>query len=443
MSQSRPDAQRLAPPRERWSWALYDFANTIFSMNIVTLYFAVWIVMERGASNIAYSIATSLSSVAVLVAAPWIGAVSDASGRRKPWVIGLTIASVAATLALGPLGHARLPRAASLAALLAAFAVANTAYQLALPPYNAMLTDLAPPSGRGRLSGFGTAVGYVGSIAGVLLVAPFVTGAVGLLPAGGRQAAFAPTAALFFLFSLPLFFFCRDHGARPRGSGPRIRLASLGGELVGAFREAGRFPGLRRFVVASYFYQDGLGTAIAFMALYAVAVLGLPVGGEIRLFVTLTIPAIVGAYLAGRACDRFGPRRTLMLVLVGWIAGLLIIALSPSLTGFWAGGVVVGLAFGGIWSAERPLLLRLVPAGEAGRFFGLRALSARAAAIVGPLVWAAIVDGLSRPLGAGIAYRLAVASLAVFMVIALVLLAGVPDRIAEDDRAESIRIPAP
>jgi UMF1 family MFS transporter len=131
-----------------------------------------------------------------------------------------------------------------------------------------------------------------------------------------------------------------------------------------------------------------------------------------------------------------------MLVLVGWIAGLLIIALSPSLTGFWAGGVVIGLAFGGIWSAERPLLLRLVPAGEAGRFFGLLALSARAAAIVGPLVWAAIVDGLSRPLGFGLAYRLAVASLAVFMVIALVLLAGVPDRIAAGG-AESTRIPAP
>ena len=77
-----------APLRERVSWALYDFANTIFSMNIVTLYFAVWIVAERGASNMAYSIATSLSSAAVLVAAPWIGArlrrleAPQALGRR-------------------------------------------------------------------------------------------------------------------------------------------------------------------------------------------------------------------------------------------------------------------------------------------------------------------------------------------------------------------------
>lgn len=427
--------------RERWSWALYDFANTIFSMNIVTLYFAVWIVTERGASNTAYSVATSLSSLAVLVAAPWIGAVSDASGRRKPWVVAFTLACVAATFALSPLAGVPLPKGASLAALLAAFVVANTAYQLAQPPYNAMLVDLAPRAERGRLSGFGTAIGYVGSIAGVLLVAPFVTGAGGLIPAGGRQAAFAPTAALFLLFALPLFFFCRDHRPLPRAAAPRVEPAALALELVRAFRETRRHPGLRRFVVASYFYQDALGTAISFMALYAVAVLGLPPGGEIRLFVTLTIPAIAGAYLAGRACDRFGPRRTLQGVLVGWIAGLLVIALSPSLAGFWAGGVLVGFAFGGIWSAERPLLLTLAPPAEAGRFFGLLALSARAAAIAGPLVWAAIVDGLSGSLGAGPAYRLAVGSLAALMLVALLLLVGVPDRRVAEDEALSNRIP--
>jgi MFS transporter, UMF1 family len=414
--------------RERWSWALYDFANTIFSMNIVTLYFSVWIVAERGASNTAYSVATSLSSAAVLFAAPWIGAVSDASGRRKPWVVGLTLVCVAATLLLAPLGRMLLPQAVSLGILLAAFALANTAYQLALPPYNAMLSDLAPPAERGRLSGLGTAVGYAGSIAGVLLVAPFVTGAGGLVPAGGRQAAFAPTAVLFLLFSLPLFFFCRDHRPRPRAGRPSVRLSDLAVELVRAFRSARRHRGLVRFVVASYFYQDALGTAIAFMALYAVSVLGLPPGGEVRLFVTLTIPAIVGAELAGRASDRFGPRRTLLAVLGGWIVGLAVIALSTSLKGFWAGGGLVGLCFGGIWSAERPLLLRLVPEGEGGRFFGLLALSARAAAIVGPLVWAAIVDGLSGPLGSASAYRLAVASLAAMMLVALLLLRGVPDR---------------
>ncbi len=393
-------------------------------MNVVTLYFAVWLVTERGGTNTAYSIATSLSSAAVLFAAPWVGAFSDATGRRKPWVVALTLVCVAATIALSPLGRG----GSGLVPLLAAFAVANTAYQLALTPYNAMLPELVPPEERGRLSGVGTAVGYAGSIAGVLLVAPFVTGGLGI-PAGGRAASFVPTAALFLLFSLPLFVFCRDHRPVARGERRRPRLADLLGELGAAFRGARRYPGLLRFVVSSYFYQDALGTAISFMALYAVAVLGLPAGGEIRLFVVLTIPAMIGAYVAGRACDRFGPRRTLGAVLVGWIAGLVVIAAAPSLSGFWVGGVIVGLAFGGIWSAERPLMLRLAPVEQSGRYFGLLALSARAAAIVGPLLWAAIVDGLAPSIGRNAAYRLAVASLAVMMAFALVLLAGVPRRV--------------
>ena len=409
-----------APARERGAWVLYDFANTIFSMNVVTLYFAVWLVTERGASNTAYSLATSLSSLAVLFLAPWVGAVSDASGRRKPWVVGMTLVCVAATLALSPLSRS------GLLPVLAAFAVGNTAYQLALPPYNAMLPELAPDGERGRLSGLGTALGYAGSITGVLLVAPFVTGGLGI-PAGGRQAAFTPTALLFLLFSLPFFFFCRDHLARPPARRTRVRWTAIAAELATALRDSRRHRGLTRFVVATYFYQDALGTAISFMALYAVTVLGLPAGGEIRLFVTLTVPAIVGAYLAGRACDRWGPRRTLRIVLAGWMVGLIAVALAPTLFAFWIGGFIVGFAFGGIWAAERPLLLTLVPEAEAGRFFGLLALSARAAAIVGPLIWAAIVDGLAAPLGKNVAYRLAVVSLAVLMAIAFWLLRGVPD----------------
>jgi MFS transporter, UMF1 family len=174
------------------------------------------------------------------------------------------------------------------------------------------------------------------------------------------------------------------------------------------------------------------------MALYAVTVLGLPAGGEVRLFVTLTVPAIFGAALAGRASDLYGPRRTLRAVLAAWCAGLIAIALAPSLSAFWAGGLLVGLAFGGIWSSERPLLLTLVPAREAGRFFGLLSLSARAAAIVGPLVWAAIVDGIFRSLGPAVAYRIAVGSLALFMLTAYLLLRGVPDRAAgEADAARA------
>ncbi len=416
-----------APAAERVSWALYDFANTIFSMNIATLYFPVWIVAERGASATAWSLATSTSAAVVLFAAPYFGARSDVSRRRKPWVVGFTLACVAATALLGPLSGSALPPATALLVLLATFVVADVAYQLALPFYNAMLPELVPPAEHGRLSGLGTALGYVGSIAGVLLVAPFVSGTWTLPGVSGRPAAFLPTAVLFLLFSLPLFFFLRDHVPRPRSERRPVPFREIAGKIAEAFRETRKYPGLRRFLFASYLYQDALGTAIAFMAIYAVKVLGLAKGQEIRLFVALTLPAIAGSYLAGFASDRIGPRRTLTFVLWGWIAGLAAIALAPSLSAFWIGGALLGFVFGGIGSVERPLLLTLVPDSEAGRFFGLLVLSARAAAIAGPLIWALVADHLFVGFGEGVGYRVAVASLILFMAGAIALLRGVPD----------------
>ncbi|HEV8230742.1 MAG TPA: MFS transporter, partial [Thermoanaerobaculia bacterium] len=274
---------------ERISWALYDFSNTIFSMNIATLYFPIWIVTERGGSATTWSLATSASSAVVLFAAPYFGARSDVSRRRKPWVVTLTLVCVVATALLAAIASAPLAPETAILLLLATFVAADVAYQLALPFYNAMMPELVPEAEHGRLSGLGTALGYVGSIAGVLLVAPFVSGRWRIGGPAGRPAAFLPTAALFLFFSLPLFLFCHDHVPRTRSERPRVRFREIAAKIAEAFRETRKYPGLRRFLFASYLYQDALGTAIAFMAIYAVKVLGLARGEEIRLFVTLTV----------------------------------------------------------------------------------------------------------------------------------------------------------
>ena len=79
-----------APAIERWSWALYDFANTIFSMNIATLYFAVWLVSDLHASNTMVALGNGISSALVVISIPLFGAISDATQRRKPWVVWFT-----------------------------------------------------------------------------------------------------------------------------------------------------------------------------------------------------------------------------------------------------------------------------------------------------------------------------------------------------------------
>ena len=450
-----------APWRERASWALYDFANTIFSMNVATLYFSVWLISDLGASNTAYAIGNGISSILVVITVPVLGALSDARGRRKPWVVGFTLASCIACAAIGILGERALPLVgeavvggaasssgwqptlANLAWPLVAFIVANYAYQAAQPFYNAMLPELVPPDEQGRLSGIGTAVGYMGTIVGLLLVVPFFNGAlplIGDLPAsllaslramvpftghGGRVSTFVPTAILFALFSLPLFFFCHDR-VTDRARVP-IDWKRAFRDVGHTIRDARDHEGALPFILASFLYQDAIGTIVSFMAIYAVKAMGFAKGAETTLFLVLTVPAIFGSYIAGRLVDRFGARSTLVYTIVAWIILLIAMVIAPSARAFWFVGLLIGLIFGAVPTAERPLLLSLVPEAEAGRFFSLMLLSSRAAAVVGPLVWSLTVDGLEPGQGTGLAYRAAVLTVAVMFAGSLVLLRRVPD----------------
>src|SRR5678815_2891714 len=99
----------LAPFRERLSWALYDFANTVFSMNIATLYFAAWLVGDLGHSNTLYATVNGIASALVVVSIPLFGAISDATQRRKPWVVGFTLIACASTVLIAVLGQTGLP----------------------------------------------------------------------------------------------------------------------------------------------------------------------------------------------------------------------------------------------------------------------------------------------------------------------------------------------
>src|SRR3954471_1465367 len=457
----------MAPARERFSWALYDFANTVFSMNIATLYFAAWLVGDLGRSNTLYATVNGIASTLVVLSIPIFGAISDATQRRKPWVVGFTMIACLATVMIAVFGQSGLPivgegtvgasisptwitPGVALFGVLTAFTIANYAYQGAQPFYNAMLPELTPVDHRGRLSGMGSAFGYAGSITGVLLTFPFFTGSLpilGALPArvtellrsavpftefGGRVSTFVPTALLFLLFSLPLIAFCRDHNAiRERR---HIPWREAFRDVRHTLTEARKYPGTLRFILTSFLYQDAMGTIISNMALYAIFAMGFTKGSEATLFVILTIPAVIGSYGIGRLVDRFGPKRTLSWVLLGWIALLIAMIVVPTRNAFWIVGAFIGLIYGGVSTAERPLLLSLVPDVEAGRFFSLMVLSSRAAAVVGPFVWALSVDGLRPSMGVGFAYRAGVVTVAIGMALALWMLRGVPDNFSTATR---------
>ena len=453
---------RRAPARERWSWALYDFSNTIWSMNVTSLYFATWLIVDLGASSASTMWATSVSSLLMALSVPLLGAVSDARRRRKPWVVWFTVASCLATAAIGLYGERFVPlfgeaviggqaRPASfhlngmaLLWIAVAYSIANYAYQAAQPFYNAMMTELVPPEEYGRLSGLGTGVGYAGTIAGVLLVAPFFNGHLPIFGAvsakamqwlhmipgtshEGRVSTFVPTALLFLLFSVPLFLWCRDHNPAPKGTPIRWREAFA--ELGKTISEARRHPGALTFIITSLIYQDAVGTIAAVLGIFAIKAIGFTQDSVNLVFTILPITAVAGSIVTGKIVDRIGPKRTLMLVLGSWVVLLAAMIVFPTKTAFWVIGALIGFAsFGGVPTAERPMLLSLIPRADAGRFFSLMLLSARAASFAGPLVWGYTIDALEPRVGTRVAYDVGLGTVGVFFLVSMFLLRRVPDR---------------
>jgi UMF1 family MFS transporter len=416
-----------APRRAVVSWALYDLGNTIFSLAIVSLHFPLWVVNDRNGTDAHFTLAVSVSMLLMFLAAPVLGALSDQAPRRKPFLVVATLVCVAFTALLGSGG---------MWLSLALFVVANFAYQAGLLFYDTLLPSVATRENRGRISGLGVGVGYVGSILAILT-------ALAILAVGGTEArvwVFRATAALFLLFAIPLFRNVRERERPVRGpiDGGAVRAAVR--TAIGALRSLRQHHDLRRFLLAHVLYADAANTAIAVLGIYATNEIGFSDAQAQLVLLAGIVGAIGGGLTIGRVVDRVGPRDTLMAVLAVWLVSLTAIAAIAWLdlpnAAFWPVAVAVGFALGGLWSADRPLMLQLTPAGRLGEYYGLYAMVGRFAAMLGPLLWAVVVDGLGwgRPV--------AVAGLAVFIAVAMVLLRRVSGAAVDAPAAPSRSAPA-
>jgi UMF1 family MFS transporter len=406
------------------SWALYDFANTIFAMNVLTLYFALWVTEDIGAKQSAFSLALSGSMLAVAATSPMLGAVSDRLGRRIPFLVGLVLTCVVFTSAIGQVG--------GLVVALLFFAIANFAYQSGNVFYDSLLPTVSQEHNRGRVSGLGVGLGYVGTIAGILMVAPFVD-------QWGRGAAFLPTALLFLLFAIPCFLFVKEVRTDVPWSARLIKEGYI--QLYHTLRNARSHSNLLKFIGARFLYVDAVNTLLIFMAVYVTQVIGFTDEQVRVLLIISTSFAIVGSFLYGRVVDHIGPKKTLTIVLIQW--GVVFIAAATTVYSpvFWIIGAMAGIALGGTWTADRAFLTRLAPPAQMGEFFGLYQLAGRFAAVTGPLIWAATTDGLAD-LGM-VRFRIAILVLLVNVVLGFIFLMRVREEQAPAPESFATTEPAP
>ncbi|MFQ5443376.1 MAG: MFS transporter [Nitrospinales bacterium] len=355
------------------SWSLYDFANTIFSMNVISLYFALWVTVDQGGHDIQYSLALSGSMLAVALSVPVFGAISDQTGNRRVPLIFLTLGCITCTSVIG--------LADNLLAGLILFAIANYAYQSSMVFYNSMLPHVARGSEIGMVSGYGVSLGYLGSIFGLLMVKPFVVD-------GGRPAAFLPTAIMFLLFALPCFIFVKDPAHRPLKT---LQLGTAFVTLKQTFMEAKKYRNLLHFILIHFLILDVVNTVIAFMSVYANKVIGFNDSQITTFLISSTTAAMVGAFIIGWLVKHKGAIWSYWLVLGLWATALLIGVTSQTEAMFWVVGPLAGMGMGGVWVVSRALLVELSPPEKIGEFFGLYGLAGKMASIFGPLLWGSIV----------------------------------------------------
>ncbi|MSQ15496.1 MAG: MFS transporter, partial [Dehalococcoidia bacterium] len=362
------------------SWALYDFANSIFALNILGLYFTLWVTVDHGAPDILYSVAYSGSMMSIALTSPLLGAVSDRAKSRKPLLLFFTLICIGFTAMIGKVG--------GLPGGLMMFVVANYGYQSALVYYDSLLASVSSESNRGKISGLGVGVGYIGAILGILLVRPFVE-------AGGRESAFLPTALLFLFFALPCFLFVREE----KGAGGGLNWSSMTAgyhQLVDTVAHLRRYTSLFRFILARFLYVDAINTVTAFMSVYLVKVIGFTDVEVQNYLIVATVFAVLGAFVYGRVVDWLGPKKTLVIILSQWVAVYIAVAATFYAPFFWIIGAIAGVNLGATWTTDRVFLTRLSPPERLGEFFGIYELAGRFAAVLGPMVWGitlVVLDG--------------------------------------------------
>jgi UMF1 family MFS transporter len=452
MTGSATPPVREASKLGQFSWALFDWANqpffTIVTTFIFAPYFANVLVGDPVKGQAAWAFTQSASGVLIALMSPFLGAMADAGGRRKPYIFAFQ-------LLLG-VGCAALwfayPNRPDLVGYISwAVIMATIGAEMSIVFNNAQLPNIVRPERMGWLSGFGWGLGYCGGLVSLFVVLAISMPSMFGLAATNDKPLFGldpvshelerlvgPASALWLaLFVLPMFLFTPDGtGVRKL---PMLEAAKEGGRsLWSTLKRIPRFGNVLRYLIAFMLYNDGLAAIIAFGGLYASSTFGWSTVTLGIFGIILTVFAIPGAFLGGKLDDTFGSKRTVQFAIAGVIVATLGIvgvtadkvlfvvdagALAPNrgLFGstqekvFMAFALVLGFCMGPMQAASRTLIGRLAPDGMSGECYGLFALSGRATAWMAPLAIGIVTASTGST-------RLGVACVLFFLTVGFILL---------------------
>jgi UMF1 family MFS transporter len=430
--------QRTYPPRSAVvGWILFDWAAqpyfTLITTFVFAPYFATHVASDPASGQSLWGFATAGAGLLIALMSPVLGAIADASGRRKPW-----IAAFGALLVIGSslmwIGKPGDPSV--ILPLLIAYGVATVGVEFATVFNNAMMPSLVPPDRIGRLSGTGWATGYLGGILSLIIVLGFLAASpetgrtlFGFMPLFGLDPVTHQgdritgplTGVWFIVFVLPMFLLTPDYPEkRPVREALREGLA----ELRQTLGELPKHKSMAAFLLANMVYTDGLVSLFAFGGIYAAGTFKWNTIQIGTFGIVLAVAGTFGAWIGGKLDDRLGPKRVIsgsliiLLLAVIWILTVdrnhvLFIEVAAPVPGgglfaapaekvYLLLGCLIGLAGGPLQAASRSLLIRMAPKDRIAQHFGLFALTGKVTSFVGPLL-IGIVTAVTASQRAGMA----------------------------------------
>jgi UMF1 family MFS transporter len=386
------------------SWCMFDFANSSYSAVIAAVIFPVYYATQivgnqNGLGDLWWGRAVSLSMAVVAVTSPFTGGIADYGGIRKRLLFAYTSLCIVMVMSLSFLQKGMVFEGFLLIVL------ANVGLEGGLVFYNSFLPEIAEKEYQGRVSAWGYAIGYSGSILSLIVAIP-------LVKTGHFRETWFMVAAFFALFSLPAFFYL----PRDRTGLKIIRAASQGFRSTwSTFREIWGRKESRRFLIAYMIYEDGVNTVIVFSSIFAASTLGFKPQELIGLYLIVQVTALIGAFLMARPIDSFGPKKVVTLSLLLWTSVSVIAFFISSKAHFWLLSCTAGLGLGTVQAATRAFFTQFIPPGHESEYFGAYSMVGKSSAVAGPLVFGYISStfGSQRP---------AILSVALFFLTGLIII---------------------
>ena len=315
----------IAPRRELFAWAMYDFANSGYTTVVLTTIFNAYFVgvvvgkatgFPEGAGTLLWTVAVSIPNALVLVSAPMLGAIADHYAAKKRFLLVTTIGCILGTALLALTGPGDVWLAMTLVVL------SNLTFATGENLIAAFLPEISDRDSMGRVSAYGWAVGYLGGLTLLGVCLAYVSWAQ---RHGFDAPQYVPVtmlivAGMFALAATPTFLWLKERAVSVQRSPGEHSLTIGFQRLRHTLADRARFRDLFRFLIALMVYYCGINTVVVLAAVYAQEVMGFRTNDIIVLVMVVNVTAAVGAFLFGRVQDRLGSLPTLAITLLIWIA---------------------------------------------------------------------------------------------------------------------------